>query len=122
MRRLTFLIVEAEPAEGLSTHKLLIETAKHNVLTAYSGNEGLEMLERFPRVDAIVYDTELKDLTCEQFQAEMKRKHPKCRLVALKHRNHPNQQPKCGFKSIFSDDPAGLLKLLEEEFGGDRKS
>ena len=55
------MIVEAEPAEGLSTHQLLIETAKHNVLTAYSAREGLHMLERFPNVDAIVFDTALRD-------------------------------------------------------------
>jgi CheY-like chemotaxis protein len=65
------MIVEAEPAEGLSTHKLLIETAKHNVLTAYTGREGLAMLQRFPDVDAIVYDTALEDLTCEQFSLEV---------------------------------------------------
>jgi hypothetical protein len=29
-----------------------------------------------------------------------------------------HKNPKCGFKEIFSDDPAGLLKMLEEEFGG----
>jgi hypothetical protein len=51
--RLTFLIVENEPAQGLSTRKLLIETAKHNVLTAYTGGEGVRMLERFPNVDAL---------------------------------------------------------------------
>jgi hypothetical protein len=31
--RLSFLIVENEPAQGLSTRKLLIESAKHNVIT-----------------------------------------------------------------------------------------
>ena len=40
MRRLTFMIVEAELAEGSSTHKLLIETAKH--IVPISGREGLE--------------------------------------------------------------------------------
>lgn len=34
-RRLAFLVVEAEPAQGLSTRKLLLESAKHNVVTAY---------------------------------------------------------------------------------------
>jgi hypothetical protein len=38
-RQARFLIVEAEPEEGLSTRKLLIETAKRSVLSAYSGEE-----------------------------------------------------------------------------------
>ena len=119
MHRLTFMIVEAEPAEGLSTHKLLIETAKHNVLTAYSGREGLEMLQRFPDVDAIVFDTALRDVTCEQFTREIKKQKPKCRIIGLKHRNDPQENQKCGYKTIFGDDPAGLL---EEEFGGRHES
>ena len=39
--RLSFLIIEAEPSDGLSTRKLLLESAKHNVITAYSGKEGV---------------------------------------------------------------------------------
>jgi len=112
------MIVESEPAEGLSTHKLLIETAKHNVLTAYSGREGLEMLQRFPEVDAIVFDTALEDLTCEQFTREVQKQNSKCKIIGLKHRDRAQKNPKCGFKEIFSDDPAGLLEMLEEEFGG----
>jgi len=118
MQRLTFMIVEAEPAEGLSTHKLLIETAKHNVLTAYSAGEGLHMLERFPNVDAIVFDSALRDKTCEQFSNEVHKKNPNYKIIGLKHRDRPRESHKCGYKQIFGDDPAGLLKLLEEEFGG----
>jgi CheY-like chemotaxis protein len=117
MHRLTFLIVESEPAEGLSTRKLLIETAKHNVVTAYSGREGRELLQRFPKVDGIVYDVTLEDLTCEEFERSMQEVGLKCKIIALKHRNRPNADPKCAHKSIFNDDPAGLLKLLESEFG-----
>jgi len=40
--RLSFLIIETEPSDGLSTRKLLLESAKHNVITAYSGKEGVE--------------------------------------------------------------------------------
>jgi CheY-like chemotaxis protein len=115
------MIVEKEPAEGLSTHKLLIETAKHNVLTAYSGSEGLEMLQRFPDVDAIVYDTASEDLTCEQFTREIRKQNSKCKIVGLVHRDRPEDGASCGHKQIFSDDPGGLLKMLEEEFGGSSK-
>ena len=40
-------MIEAEPAPGLSTRELLPESAKHNVFTAYSPREGLEMFCRF---------------------------------------------------------------------------
>jgi CheY-like chemotaxis protein len=51
--RLGFLIIESERTDGLSTRKLLLESAKHNVVTAYSGTEGVEMYNRFPSVDAV---------------------------------------------------------------------
>ena len=122
MGRLTFMIVEAEPAEGLSTHKLLIETAKYNVLTAYSGGEGLEMLKRFPHVDAIVFDTALRDIPCDQFSREAHKQDSRYKIIGLKHRDRRHENSNCGFKQIFADDPAGLLKFLEEEFGGGSKS
>ena len=51
MPRATFLIVEVEPPEGISARKLVLETAKHNVITAYSAHEGLELFHRFPAID-----------------------------------------------------------------------
>jgi DNA-binding response OmpR family regulator len=112
------MIVESEPAEGLSTHKLLIETAKHNVLTAYSGREGLEMLKRFPEVDAIVFDTALEDLSCEEFKREVRKHKSECKIIGLLHKDGRKSEPGCGYKQVFGDDPAGLLKMLEEDFGG----
>jgi two-component SAPR family response regulator len=50
---LVVLMIEAEQPEGLSARKLVVETAKHNVLTAYSLDSGLDLLKRFPKVDAI---------------------------------------------------------------------
>lgn len=46
-------MIEAEQPEGLSSRKLVVETAKHNVLTAYCADDGLDLLQRFPRVDAL---------------------------------------------------------------------
>ena len=51
---LVVLMMEAEQPEGLSARKLVVETAKHNVLTAYCAKEGLRLLERFPAVDAVL--------------------------------------------------------------------
>jgi DNA-binding NtrC family response regulator len=116
--RLTFLIVESEPAQGLSTRKLLIETAKHNVITAYSGKEGLRMLERFPNVDAVAVDVTLEDIPCEQFVKEVEKRNPRVKIVGLS----PNKvRFDCGqAKLVDSHDPAELLKLLES-LGGPTK-
>ena len=109
--RLTFLIVESEPAQGLSTRKLLLETAKHNVLTAYSGREGLAMLERFPNVDAIAVDVTLEDVPCEEFLKEVEKRNPRIKVVGLT----PNEARfDCGgVELIDSHAPAELLKFLE---------
>lgn len=47
-------MIESEQPEGLSARKLVVETAKHNVLTAYNAEEGLNLLRRFPNVDVIL--------------------------------------------------------------------
>jgi hypothetical protein len=78
----------------------------------------MEMLQRFPDVDAIVFDTALEDLTCEQFTHAVRKQNSKCKIIGLLHRDHPKDGPPCGYKQILGDDPAGLLKMLEEEFGG----
>ena len=49
-----FLVVDREFAGSISTRKLVIETAKFNVITAYDYEEGLATLERFPNVDGVV--------------------------------------------------------------------
>ena len=39
--------MDAEFPGSISSRKLVIETAKFNVITAYSGTEAIETLERF---------------------------------------------------------------------------
>jgi|tagenome__1003787_1003787.scaffolds.fasta_scaffold20508435_2 hypothetical protein len=59
MASLVILMIEAEQPEGLSARKLVVETAKHNVLTAYCKEDGLDLLRRFPNVDAILVHSAL---------------------------------------------------------------
>jgi len=113
--RLSFLIIETEPSEGLSTRKLLLESAKHNVITAYSGKEGVETFKRFPNVDAICIDAELEDLKGDDVAKKVKNTNPKIRIVGLS----PRLAARCDWadETIDSHDPAALLKLLEEMGG-----
>lgn len=49
-----FLVVDSEHASSISTRKLVLETAKYNVITVYSCQEAVETLNRFPQVHAVV--------------------------------------------------------------------
>ncbi|HEY1731264.1 MAG TPA: response regulator [Terriglobales bacterium] len=110
--RLTFLIVESEPAQGLSTRKLLLETAKHNVLTAYSLKEGVGMFARFPKIDVVAVDGSFGEAPCSAMVKNLKDQNSAIRVVAFV----PQVGALCGWadKTIDSHDPAGLLKMLED--------
>lgn len=56
MTRPCYLVVDQEFATSISTRKLVIETAKFNVITAYSAEEAISTLKRFPNISGIVLD------------------------------------------------------------------
>ena len=109
--RLAFLVVESEPAQGLSTRKLLLETAKYNVLTAYSLEEALRMFQRFPRVDAVAVDGSFGEEACSGLAKSVKESNPNIRVVGFV----PHMGARCRWADVTTDshDPAGLLKVLE---------
>lgn len=61
MERPCFLVVDREFPGSISTRKLVIETAKFNVITAYDGPEALDCLSRFPKVDGAVVNADMAD-------------------------------------------------------------
>lgn len=63
MVRPCFIVVDPEHSGSISTRKLVIESAKLNVITAYSGAEAIETLERFPTVDGVVCNAEVRDMS-----------------------------------------------------------
>jgi CheY-like chemotaxis protein len=113
--RLGFLIIEQERTDGLSTRKLLLESAKHNVVTAYSGKEGVEMYKRFPNVDAVCIEAELPDLKSSTVAESIRKINPKARIIGLS----PRLAALCKWadKTIDSHDPSALLEVLEEMGG-----
>lgn len=78
-----FLVVDREFPGSISTRKLVIETAKFNVITAYSGMEALEVLRRFPALDGVVMDGELDDIPAEYLTQELKKIEPKLPVVVI---------------------------------------
>jgi DNA-binding NtrC family response regulator len=83
MTRPCFLVVDREFPGSISTRKLVIETAKFNVITAYSGREALEMMRRFPAIDGVVMDGELDDIPAEHLTQELKKVDPKTTVIAI---------------------------------------
>jgi CheY-like chemotaxis protein len=67
MTRPCFLVVDREYSQSISTRKLVIETAKFNVLTAYSASEALDTLRKFPAVDGVVVDSDMPTISCPEF-------------------------------------------------------
>jgi hypothetical protein len=54
MARPTILVAESEPSHALSVRKLVLETAKYNVLTAHSTREALDIFHLFPNINVAV--------------------------------------------------------------------
>jgi len=83
MIRPCFLVIDREFPGSISTRKLVIETAKFNVLTAYSGTEAREMFERFPAISGVVLDSGLEDVSCSDLVKEMKKKRSKMPIIVI---------------------------------------
>src|SRR3954466_6920593 len=117
MTRPTLMIVEPEPNEALSVRKLVVETAKFNVITAYSTKEAVELLRLFPNVDAMVVVAEIRD--CEKAVTAAKSTNGSMPVIVLS----ANRNFRCGQAEhhISSHEPEELVDLLRSLFGDPRK-
>ena len=110
MTRPCFLVVDPEHSGSISTRKLVIETAKMNVITAYSGAEAIATLKRFPGVDGVVLDAGLKDVSCADLIIRLKAAQPKIRIVVVGRPGHWECDGADHFLENY--DPRELLALL----------
>jgi CheY-like chemotaxis protein len=115
LARPTFLVIEPQPLEGISTRKLVLETALYNVLTAYSGGEGIELLDKFPDVDAVVVHMAIPDLACLEVIGAIKKRQPRLHVLALS--PGINQECQGADRVLSSHDPQILLRELREIAG-----
>jgi CheY-like chemotaxis protein len=111
MIRPCFLVVDREFPGSISTRKLVIETAKFNVLTAYSGVEALEMFQRFPAVSGVVLDSGLEDITCSEIARTIKASQPKLPVIVIEAPG-AKECPEADFQ-LRSFEPAKLLETLK---------
>ena len=112
MIRPCFLVVDREYSGSISTRKLVIETAKFNVLTAYSSAEAIETLARYPLLDGAVIDAGLRDMPCAELVEKLRAITPGLKIVAI----CPAGSPDCGDVTVELDsfDPKRLLAELQK--------
>ncbi len=111
MIRPCFLVVDREFSGSISTRKLVIETAKFNVLTAYSSAEALDMLQRFPAVSGIVLDAGMTDMPCEKLVNSFKAIQASIPVIVV---SHPKYNKCVGADyHIEGFEPGAILKLLQ---------
>lgn len=119
MRRPTFLVAEPEPDQALSSRKLLLENFKFNVITAHSEQEMLELLDVFPKVDAVILHDDTPGLTAVGIVKKVKEKVPNMQVVALNPQG--NARTHLADHVVNSHKPEELLHLLQRIFGDPRK-
>jgi response regulator RpfG family c-di-GMP phosphodiesterase len=112
MVRPCFLVVDREFASSISSRKLVIETAKFNVITAYSSREAIETLRRFPAVSGVVMDATLVDIPCAELAAALKAIQPKLVIVAISGPSGVHCEGADYHLDTFA--PVALLELLRK--------
>ena len=110
MIRPCFLVIDKEYPGSISTRKLVIETALLNLITAYSVEEAIGMLARFPAVDGIVLETEVKGITCRELIRRLRAVRSDLPIVTVS----PSGHDPCGAEDfhVSSYDPQDLLEQL----------
>jgi CheY-like chemotaxis protein len=110
MVRPCFLVIDKQYPGSISARKLVIETALLNVITAYGSQEAIETLQRFPAVDGIVLDTEVRGMTCLDLIQRLRAVRSDLPIVTVS----PSGNDPCGAENfhVSSYDPQDLLLQL----------
>jgi DNA-binding NtrC family response regulator len=116
MIRPTVIIAEPEPDNALSSRKLVVETAKFNVITAHSTQELRETIEEFPAARAVIVHHELLREKAKEMIDEIKERLPNKPIITLA----PHAQVPLGNYHLGSHDPEELIDLLRKLFGDPR--
>jgi hypothetical protein len=118
MRRPTLIVAEPEPGQALSTRKLVLETAKLNVLTAHSTEEALEVFQSFPNTGCLIA-VEGETADCERILKFVRTIRDDIPLVALSPRHAFRY--KSADHNLSSHDPEALVQLMRSLLGDPRQ-
>lgn len=108
-----FIVLDYDFPGSISARKLVIESAKLNVISAYSQQEAIETLNRYPRVDGVVVNSQVKGpLSCRELIEELRKVRNGIQVVTVSASGHDP----CGGEQfhISSYDPRQLLNVLEQ--------
>lgn len=109
MERPCFLVADREYAGSISSRKLVIETAKFNVITAYDAEEAVDTLRRFPNVDGVVLNASVADnADCEELIARLRAIVPGISVIVTATGGYRR-----GNHEVFYVDSFDPLKLLD---------
>jgi CheY-like chemotaxis protein len=118
MARPTFIVAEPEPEQALSSRKLLLETFKFNVITAHSVTETLDVVELFPRSDALIVHCGLPGFNSAEAIEKVKSFAPQMQIIAL---TPTERELKWADHVVHSHRPQELLTLVQRLFGDPRE-
>lgn len=107
-----FLILDYEFPGSISSRKLVIESAKLNVITAYSADEAVESLRRFPGVSGVVLNTQLQEKkTCRDLIDALRAVRRDVPIITVSVSGYD----RCGGEQfhVSSFDPKQLLDVLQ---------
>jgi response regulator RpfG family c-di-GMP phosphodiesterase len=105
-----FLVIDHEFPDSISTRKLVLETAKYNVITAYSGTEAVETFKVYPNIAGIVMNEAVTGMDCASLVKELRAIRSDILLIVTSSRGVTD----CVVADHQLDnfDPASLLKML----------
>lgn len=107
-----FLVVDNEYPGSISTRKLVLESAKLNVLTAYTADEALRTVQRFPNIDGVVLDTQLKGRSCGELIEQLRSAQTNMPIITVS----PTGHDPCGGEQfhVSNFDPKQLLEAVRK--------
>ena len=106
------MVIDREFPGSISTRKLVIETAKFNVITAYSGMEAYETAQRFPALSGAVVDGGTEDIPCAKLCGMLKELLPNLPIIVIAGPGFAG----CPYADLTLEtfEPAKLLDALRE--------
>ena len=111
MLRPCFLVIDREHSGTISTRKLVIETAKFNVITAYSGVEAIATLKTYPSLNGVVVDAGNSENPFGEHVQLLKKIKPGLPVIPVR---GPHQAACDGCDYLIeSFNPAALLERLQ---------
>jgi DNA-binding response OmpR family regulator len=108
-----FLVLDPPDPETLSTRKLILESEKYNVLTAFTAEEAVEIASRVP-INLVVLHDRIRNGEPSQLAADLKRVNPKVPVWVVSPQPHKIANVD---QVISSFDPVALVQMARDMFG-----